>query len=132
MLKASAGAAEFIPMLETSATVRFLRGSIDNGWKVYAAAPPKQGTSSVNVSELQDPLQEGPCIVVVGNEGRGLREEVLRAAQFRVGVPAMAAKNRIVDSINVAAATAILCERFIAGTVAAKENLRAEAKDSLW
>ncbi|CAN0117390.1 unnamed protein product, partial [Hapterophycus canaliculatus] len=81
--KSSAGAVEVMRVHSTANMMRFLKRSRENGWRVV-------GTS---VSERSGPLHElpagpgaPPTIVVLGNEGYGVRTNVLRECEFLVEV----------------------------------------------
>ncbi len=54
--------------------------------------------------------QEG--VIVVGNEGNGIRPGILKRLTHRLLIPAFAAGREHVESLNVAVATAIVCAEF--------------------
>ena len=68
------------------------------GAEVVAATP---ASDAIALPEFRAPAKR---ILLVGNEGAGLSPELLRLADHRVRVPVAAAS----DSVNVAAATAVL------------------------
>lgn len=122
VLKASAGAAETLTMMTTESVVDFVTGSQANGWKVYAAVPPKlDGTrkqADIYGVESKDPLLEHPCILVMGNEGEGLSRQLQKAADVQVGIPNMGG-SKVVDSLNVSVAAGLLCQAFLRGKTTA-------------
>lgn len=118
VLKASAGAAETTTIMSTESVVDFVTTSQENGWKVYAAVPPKADPSKRQVDtydvETEDPLLESPCVLVLGNEGEGLTRQLKKAADVQVSIPNMGG-SKIVDSLNVSVAAGLLCQSFLRG-----------------
>ena len=117
-LKASAGAAESLPLLSVDQPASFVDRCKKNGWKVYAAAAPAPNKQSgrnnyVSASALQGPLQRHPCIVILGSEGEGLRWGVRQKADYEVGVEGRRLGKGGVDSLNVSVAAGLLCEAFL-------------------
>jgi 23S rRNA (guanosine2251-2'-O)-methyltransferase len=94
--KASAGELEAFPIFEASNLSRFLEASQARGaWSV------------ATVTEGGDPLasfkRDSPLVLVVGNEGRGVRPLVERHCDFKLTIPV-----RPGTSLNVSAATAVV------------------------
>lgn len=118
VLKASSGAAEAMTMLSVDSPVDFVQASKENGWRVYAAVPPKIDASREQVDmrhlEKADPLQDDPCILILGSEGEGLSRQLRRAAHCEVSIPNMSG-SKVVDSLNVSVATGLLCSSFVRG-----------------
>ncbi|KAG8158532.1 hypothetical protein KVR01_011654 [Diaporthe batatas] len=118
VLKASAGAAEALTMLSVESVEDFLQGSKKNGWKVFAACPPKPDSNRPQIDsidlEKQDPLLKDPCILLVGSEGEGLSRAVRRAANVEISIPNLSGSD-VVDSLNVSVATGLLCSAFLKG-----------------
>lgn len=140
-LKASSGAAEAIPIFAISNPTEFLTESVVFGWQVYASdAPPPVSTRSKSVvasaiaSNLDDdsssiiftmagsnrplyghtPLAKHPTILMLGSEGSGLRSSLMARAHYKVGIRAAREVDEIgVDSLNVSAASALLCFEFM-------------------
>jgi len=110
-LKAAAGAAEYIPTYEYTNSLTFLNGSKDNGWKFYAAVPPiANGDQKVpkakiartlDESQVGRALLEGPCCLILGQEGQGLRPWLANHADYRVGIAKGDDTDPMVDSLNV-------------------------------
>lgn len=119
VLKASSGAAETMTMLSVESPLDFLAKSKANGWRVYAAVPPKVeggGRKQVDMHHVEetDPLLRHPCVLVMGSEGEGLSWQLRRAAHTEVTIPNLSG-SRVVDSLNVGVATALLCSAFVRG-----------------
>ncbi|SPN97422.1 uncharacterized protein DNG_00936 [Cephalotrichum gorgonifer] len=114
-LKASAGAAEEMPILSVESAMDFITASKEAGWKSYAAAPAILGKdkkkTTIKQLEEQNPLAESPCILILGSEGQGLPKPLRRAADFEISIPG--ASRSSVDSLNVSVAGGILCNAFL-------------------
>ncbi|KAF2205547.1 alpha/beta knot [Delitschia confertaspora ATCC 74209] len=118
-IKASAGAAEAIPIFAVSQPADFLQRSAQTGWRIYAsdAIPqtPQPLSSTVSSprtghSEDTSTLSSHPTIVMMGGEGSGLRSSLLNHAHFKVGIRAAKTVDEIgVDSLNVGVAASLLC-----------------------
>jgi 21S rRNA (GM2251-2'-O)-methyltransferase len=135
-LKASAGAAEAVPIFKVNHPTEFLGQSARVGWRIYAsdAVPPaelpslqgassgkQQGppTSDVIYTQARSakrlpvehcPVESHPTILMMGAEGTGLRSSLLNLAHFKVGIRHGRDVDEIgVDSLNVSVAASLLC-----------------------
>jgi 21S rRNA (GM2251-2'-O)-methyltransferase len=120
VLKASAGASENVTLFSVNKPAGFIADSKLAGWKVYAAvAPNPHKTSSLPVSmttdELVNPLDRDPCILMLGNEGEGLRWNLRSKADVELSVQGSGMSGGV-DSLNVSVATGILCASFMRRT----------------
>ncbi|KAF5010015.1 hypothetical protein FDECE_3794 [Fusarium decemcellulare] len=120
-LKSAAGAVEEITLFTVDDPLQFIEGSKKAGWKTFAAvAPPdrklvrKHGDKfmSTEAVEAQSPLNEHPCLLVLGNEGHGLSKPLKVAADYELSVPRFV-QGSCVDSLNVSVAGALLCHSFV-------------------
>jgi 23S rRNA (guanosine2251-2'-O)-methyltransferase len=94
--KASAGEIEAYSVFEAANLSRFLEACKARGaWTAAAVAEGGQA--------LDGFTRDTPLVLVVGNEGRGLRPLVERHCDFRLTIPVQAG-----SSLNVSAATAVL------------------------
>lgn len=124
MSKASAGALEFLPVFNTRNMPKFLTESAAKGWRVVGTS---LGDSSIPLGELESGV---PTILVLGNEGSGLRTMVQRACSTLVviekaqpsslegasaaeGGTARRGRGSGVDSLNVAVSGAILMHKLL-------------------
>lgn len=121
--KSSAGAVEVMRVHSTANMMRFLKRSRENGWRVVGTA----------VSERSGPLYDlpagpdaPPTIVVLGNEGYGVRTNVLRECEFLVevtgaggGAEAEGAAASTVDSLNVSVTGGVMLFHLLAAAKAA-------------
>ena len=121
MLKASAGASEHIPFFSIAHPNAFLDAVSQNGWKLYAAVAPPSTSSPASSSsntylstaQLQSPLSQSPCILLIGGEGEGLRWNLRKKADVDIGIAGGRIDRSNVDSLNVSVATGILCQAFL-------------------
>ncbi|KAF2274722.1 alpha/beta knot [Westerdykella ornata] len=143
-LKASAGAAEAIPIFAVKQPAAFLAESAREGWRIYASdavpadeplsdlstsTPAKSdgsaedGSSSIVFKHARhpkvlpvghSPVASHPTILMMGAEGTGLRTSLLNQAHYIVGIRAGRDASEVgVDSLNVSAASALLCFEFL-------------------
>ena len=114
--KASSGALERMDVRSVGVMPRFLRRCVEEGWDVFGAdnAPGAEDVTTISVAK--------PSVVVVGNEGAGLRTNVRRACNRVVriegggggggcvgeGGMGEGSDGDTVDSLNVSVATGIL------------------------
>ncbi|OJD21491.1 hypothetical protein ACJ73_07167 [Blastomyces percursus] len=128
-VKASAGAAESIPILTTTNPTNFLKNTRMNGWKIFAAEAPAAASASQQTSgtsndqifsrrDVSTKLSEAPCILMLGSEDQGLQRSVRQQADGAVVIPGAitlsSEEDRAgVDSLNVSVASALLCEAFL-------------------
>jgi 21S rRNA (GM2251-2'-O)-methyltransferase len=133
-LKASAGAAEAIPIFNVELPFEFLKKSHDNRWRIYCGTTPDTNPSSPSprhslgprlepiqtrytlksdgtiVSAKYSPLKSAPSILVLGGEGKGLRKPLTHYAwAFAEILPKVDVNECGVDSLNVSVAAALLC-----------------------
>mmetsp|Transcript_36885 Transcript_36885/g.59668 ORF Transcript_36885/g.59668 Transcript_36885/m.59668 type:complete len:471 (+) Transcript_36885:54-1466(+) len=99
--KASAGAAEAMEVKEVNNMPNFLELSKQNGWTVLGTSMEPDAIPCGSLS------LEKPAILVLGNEGHGLRTNVKNMCDMMICIPG---KNvgGLVDSLNVSVAGGIL------------------------
>jgi TrmH family RNA methyltransferase len=103
-LRASAGAALRLPILRGVATPILLAQLRVAGVRVYAASP-----DAPNALAPWEVDWRAPAALLVGNEGAGLPEELVRSADAAVRIPQAAAPEGTgLDSLNAAVAGSIL------------------------
>jgi 21S rRNA (GM2251-2'-O)-methyltransferase len=123
--KASSGALEFSPVFNTRNMPKFLCESALRGWRVVGTS---LGESSIPLSELEGGI---PTVLVLGNEGFGLRTMVQRACATLVVIEkapraedaregalqtdggARRGRGGGVDSLNVAVSGAIVMHKLL-------------------
>ncbi|GFF54673.1 rRNA methyltransferase, mitochondrial [Aspergillus udagawae] len=124
-IKASAGAAENMPLIKVSNEVDFIQQSKANGWRFFAADAPMPGSSfsdtSGDIDLTRNTLTQAPSVIMLGSEGFGLSAHIKSHADSTVSIPG--ARNVTewgyekdparVDSLNVSVAAAILMEQFL-------------------
>jgi len=95
--KASAGVSEWFPVISVPNLARFLQQQKSQGFWVIGLA----GDAAESVAEL---TQERPLILVLGNEGKGLRRLSRKHCDWLVSIPG----NPEVSSLNVSNAAAVV------------------------
>eukprot|EP01125_Pyxidicula_operculata_P012175 TRINITY_DN3995_c0_g1_i3.p1 TRINITY_DN3995_c0_g1~~TRINITY_DN3995_c0_g1_i3.p1 ORF type:complete len:125 (-),score=6.53 TRINITY_DN3995_c0_g1_i3:52-426(-) len=109
---------EIIPLFEAINFSTFLKKSKLNGWRVIGTSASDGNMESDQTSEKRtvhsldslDPATfHHPTILVLGNEGRGMRKNISELCDVLVHIsPTNEKKLFTVDSLNVSAATSIL------------------------
>ncbi len=100
LVRASAGAVEWLPVARVPNLSRALVQLKERGFWVFGGSP--QGGD--DLFALPDSALAGPQVLVLGAEGRGLRPGVERQLDYRVRIPTVGR----VSSLNVATAAAVL------------------------
>ena len=112
--KASSGAMEAVEVHSVGVMHRFLARCVEEGWDVYGAAAEDRAEDVTDIAVAK------PSVLVMGNEGSGLRTNVRRACNRMVrieGGPGMGMGGDrqdggegggSVDSLNVSVATGII------------------------
>jgi 23S rRNA (guanosine2251-2'-O)-methyltransferase len=100
LARASAGAVEWLPVARAPNLRNALKFLKKEGFWTIGAEP----EGAVSLFEAPPALTEGPLVVVLGAEGRGLRPGVRDEIDHRVRIP-MAGR---VASLNVATAAAVI------------------------
>ena len=102
-VKASAGASEWVPVAQVTNLARAIELLQKKGFWVYAAAGGGDRPDAIDFA--------GKVALVLGNEGKGIRRNVLEHCDRVVTIP-MAGH---VESLNVATAAAVLCYEVVRG-----------------
>jgi len=95
-VKASAGAAEWVPVAQVTNVARTLEELKKRGFWVYATAGDGRPVAGVDFADK--------VVLVLGSEGKGVRRNVLEHSDMTVAIPMRGA----VSSLNVATAAAVL------------------------
>jgi 23S rRNA (guanosine2251-2'-O)-methyltransferase len=98
--RASAGAIEWLPMARVPNLVRTLNWLKSNGFWIFGADP----EGDQGLFEVPARLVQGHRVVVLGAEGHGLRQSVVRALDHRLRIPTAGR----VGSLNVSSAAAVV------------------------
>jgi TrmH family RNA methyltransferase len=100
VIRGSAGSIFRVPCLSGFESLELLHNLERHGFR-FLAATPKSGI------DFREADFQGRFALMLGNEGKGLREEVLARIQTRIRIP----MTQAIESLNVAvAASIILCE----------------------
>jgi 21S rRNA (GM2251-2'-O)-methyltransferase len=107
--KASSGAMELMKVHSTMNMMRFLDKSRANGWQVIGAG---LEDGAVGLAQL---VVRQPTVLVLGNEGHGLRTNVRNRCDVLVKIsPSDNAEDSTVDSLNVSVTGGILMHHILA------------------
>jgi 23S rRNA (guanosine2251-2'-O)-methyltransferase len=104
VVKTSAGATEWVPVAQVTNLARAIETLKEQGYWTYAAAA--GGDAPVKVDF------RGKVAIVLGNEGTGIRKNVLEHCDRVITIPMFGH----VDSLNVATAAAVLCYEVVRQT----------------
>lgn len=99
-VRVSMGHALLVPYAWAEAWPRDLQMLRDNGFRLLAMTP---DPSAHTVAEALGDMVDDKVAILVGAEGPGLTEHVMRASDMRVRIP----MSRGTDSLNVATAAAL-------------------------
>jgi 23S rRNA (guanosine2251-2'-O)-methyltransferase len=103
-IKASAGASEWVAVTQVTNLARSIEALKEKGFWVYAASADGDRADKIDFT--------GKVAIVMGNEGKGVRRNVVEHCDRNVSIPMFGH----VDSFNVAAATAVLCYEVVRQT----------------
>jgi 23S rRNA (guanosine2251-2'-O)-methyltransferase len=103
-VKASAGAAQWVPVAHVTNLSRAIETLKKQGFWVYAAAADGDRADKIDFT--------GKVALVMGSEGKGVRRNVLEHCDRTVSIPMFGH----VDSFNVASAAAVLCYEVVRQT----------------
>ena len=103
-VKASAGAAQWVPVAHVTNLSRAIETLKEKGFWVYAAAADGDRADTIDFT--------GKVALVMGSEGKGVRRNVLEHSDRTVSIPMFGH----VDSFNVASAAAVLCYEVVRQT----------------
>lgn len=108
--KVSSGAIEMMDIYSTPNLVKLLKESHANGWEIIGAAG--DASPSMNLPQFRENTSQKPVILVLGNEGTGLRTNVKNGCNAFVSIPSAigenASFNGSIDSLNVGVAAGVL------------------------
>jgi TrmH family RNA methyltransferase len=114
-LRASAGSALRLPIVREMSCAILLTQLGVSGVKLYAGVPDSNalaGAISGRVPPLVRPWEadwKSPVALLIGNEGSGLDEEIVRSCDLRVSIPQRGSgKSSAVESLNAAMAGSVL------------------------
>ena len=99
--KSSSGVAEWLPVISVTNLTRFLQKQKSEGYWIVGLAE----ESNQSVSQL---VRDKPLILVMGNEGRGIRPLIRKQCDWLVSI----AGNPEVSSLNVSNAAAVALNHF--------------------
>ena len=126
--KASSGSMEFLPIFHVDDPLNFFQKSqLDsNGNWTFITSHCTSGTENeavtqfvkdrtLNIHDLNGMAQQTPIMLVMGNEGKGVRSSLRQVSDYFVEIPYNGPQRDIqtVDSLNVSVASAILINHIL-------------------
>ncbi|ORX67170.1 hypothetical protein DL89DRAFT_294944 [Linderina pennispora] len=105
--KASAGALEATRFLRCRNVDRFVEKSRENGWLVVSAAAGASGDPRMATVGGMGEIDR-PVLLVLGNEGGGVRSSVLDMSHVLLSIPMRSELPRYFDSLNVGVAAGVI------------------------
>lgn len=96
-IKASSGASEWVPVAQVTNLARAIERLQKEGFWVYGTA---SGGAAIDKTDFS-----GKVAIVLGNEGKGIRRNVLDHCDARISIP----MRGHIESFNVATAAAVVC-----------------------
>lgn len=112
--KSSSGAMEIVPISATrteQTLVQMIKTEKKNGWKLIGSVGQEDvgSTSFDSAIPIEQFDATGPTILMIGNEGSGLSDRMLKLCDNLVTIkPKQSNSHPCVDSLNVSVATGIL------------------------
>lgn len=100
VITSSAGAALKSNLVRISNVTNFINMLKDNKYWIYASVVEPEGSDSLNNVQFDD-----MSAILVGNEGKGLSDKVVKHCDFKIHIPVK------FNSLNVSVATAIICNK---------------------
>jgi 23S rRNA (guanosine2251-2'-O)-methyltransferase len=100
VITSSAGAAFKTDLIRINNTTDFLTRLKDNKFWTYASVVEAEGSENINNIQFDD-----RSAVLVGNEGKGLSDKVVKHCDFKIHIPVK------FNSLNVSVASAIICNK---------------------
>nr|XP_054749014.1 uncharacterized protein LOC129254561 [Lytechinus pictus] len=105
--KASSGVMEIMPVYAAPHIPSYLENEKQKGWSVVGASVGSCSSSNESIP-CNKYKQTGPILLVVGNEGFGLSNDIIEQCSEFISVPAGRQLHAGIDSLNVSVATGIL------------------------
>ena len=100
VITSSAGAALKTNLVRINNVTDFINRLNDNKFWIYASVVEPESSENVNTIQFDD-----RSAVLVGNEGKGLSDKVVKHCDFKIHIPVR------FNSLNVSVASAIICNK---------------------
>ncbi|KAG0254869.1 hypothetical protein BG011_005463 [Mortierella polycephala] len=113
--KASTGALEARPTYGVSSLMRFIQMSKENGWHVVGAHVTYGSKRTRPLHTWPETGVDQPTLLIMGNEGNGLRKQIMNQCDSFIQVPCLSLIPSNVDSLNVSVATGIILSKLMGG-----------------
>ncbi|KAF9583804.1 hypothetical protein BGW38_008475 [Lunasporangiospora selenospora] len=113
--KASSGALEIRPTYSVRSLMKFIQESQKAGWYVVGAHVTYGSKRNRPIHTWPETGVSQPTLLVLGNEGNGLRKQIMRQCDAFIQIPPLALRESEVDSLNVSVATGIILSKLMGG-----------------
>ncbi|KAG0361038.1 hypothetical protein BGZ54_009267 [Gamsiella multidivaricata] len=113
--KASAGALEVRPTYGVQSLMKFIQASQKNGWHVVGAHVTYGSKRNRPWHTWPSTGVEQPTLLIMGNEGNGLRKQIMGQCDSFIQIPCLSTTESNVDSLNVSVATGIILSKLMGG-----------------
>lgn len=105
VISSSAGSALKLPIVRITNVVNILEKLKKNGFWIYGTVVSSEKNQSTNLYETEF---DEKSVILVGNEGKGLTDNILKHCDFKLYIPIK------FESLNVSVATGIILSRAFA------------------
>ncbi|KAF9360164.1 hypothetical protein BGX34_007919 [Mortierella sp. NVP85] len=113
--KASAGALEERPTYGVTSLMKLVQESQANGWDVIGAHISFGSKRNRPLHTWPETGVDKPTLLIVGNEGKGLRDQIAKQCDAFIQIPNVNAEESVVESLNVSVATGIVLAKLMNG-----------------
>lgn len=117
--KTSSGALEFMNIYSSRNPLQFFEETSKNGWNIISTVSPNEinkygKDKKIDQEDIHDILSSGPCLLVVGSEGKGIRTNLIKRSEYTVSLNSSRDElDESVDSLNASVATALFLQKII-------------------
>ncbi|XP_059351135.1 rRNA methyltransferase 1, mitochondrial-like [Daphnia carinata] len=108
--KASSGVMELMPVYSVNNPSQFCQILKESKWDIVGTGSHNDETNekSLVCSPVGSFFRKNPTLIILGNEGQGLPEELVSLCTHRLYIEARPNLNKNIDSMNVSAAAAVI------------------------
>ncbi|KAF9189052.1 hypothetical protein BGZ51_000161 [Haplosporangium sp. Z 767] len=113
--KASTGALEARPTYGVTSLMKFIQRTKENGWHVVGAHVTYGSKRTRPIHAWPETGVDQPTLLIMGNEGNGLRKQIMNQCDSFIQIPCLSVIPSNVDSLNVSVATGIILSKLMGG-----------------
>lgn len=99
--------------------LQFFEETGKNGWNIISTVSPNEinkygKDKKIDQEDIHDILSSGPCLLVIGSEGKGIRTNLIKRSEYTVSLNSSRDElDESVDSLNASVATALFLQKII-------------------